>query len=604
MFEKKEHKYTLNYTPNTNIPAGVISYVKMVVRRNPRMWTFFILMDWIHAMRYPVAFVLVGQVIDSLAALEQGVIIPQGVWLKAVLVFCVLFIGEIAHAVPHYAFFNWWKRARAQLRSDLFAYTLGHSFTYFQNHFAGSLARKVSEGIEKGLQISDQIRFQIQLPLVSMLFTGFMLFQISALFGSIICLFVVLILFPILLKLEKLREKSRIFADACSDVSGQIVDSLSNIASVKSYAHEAREIAEHARVSENQMKAWNKMLRVFLMLDNYRRGILVLFGSGLLFACIAGWQNGLITIGEMSTIMGLTFSFTGSAWYLSFGIIHLSESYGYLNDSLTTLIKPHGVDDKADAKDLKISAARIIYDAVCFDYGDASKDRPVFKDLGITIPAGQRVGLIGPSGAGKSTFVNLIQRFFDVNSGAIRIDGQDLRDFTQSSLRDHIAVIPQDTSLFHRSIMENIRYGRLDASDEEVIAAAERAYAKEFIDDLPQGFETLVGERGVKLSGGQRQRIAIARAILKDAPILILDEATSALDSESEKLLQAALEELMRGKTVIAVAHRLSTINDLDRLLVMQDGTIVEDGTHDSLLTEDGVYAKLWGMQSGGFLPK
>ena len=514
----------------------------------------------------------------------------------------MLFIGEICHAIPQYFFFDWMKRARAELRSDMFAYTLKHSFTYFQNHFAGSLARKVSEGIEKGLQISDQVRFQIQLPLVSMLFTGFMLFQISALFGSIICFFVLLILFPIFLKLEKLREKSRIFADACSDVSGQIVDSLTNIASVKSYAHETREIQEHKRVSEEQMTSWHKMLRVFLMLDNYRRATLVVFGSGMLFACIAGWKHGIITIGEMSTIMGLTFSFTGTAWYLSFGIIHLSESYGYLNDSLTTLIKPHGVRDADDAKELIINNAQITFDRICFDYGAEAKNKPVFTDLSITIPAGQRIGLIGPSGSGKSTFVNLIQRFFDVTSGAIRVDGQNICDVTQSSLRSQIAIIPQDTALFHRTIMENIRYGRLDASNDEVIEAARKAHAFDFIKDLPDGFETLVGERGVKLSGGQRQRIAIARAILKDAPILILDEATSALDSESEKLLQASLEELMVGKTVITIAHRLSTINHLDRLLVMQEGRIIEDGAHDDLLKQDGLYTKLWNMQSGGFL--
>jgi len=431
------------------------------------------------------------------------------------------------------------------------------------------------------------------------------LFKVSPIFGAIICVFVFAILFPVFIKLHKIRETSRIYADACSAVSGQIVDSLSNIASVKSYAHEAQEMAEHKRVSEVQMKAWHKMLRTFLMLDNYRRGVLVIFGSGMLLACIYAWNHGAITIGDMSTIMGITFSFTGMAWYLSFGIIHLSESYGYLNDSLSTLIKPHHVDNKEDAHKLVVSNGEIAFRDVCFDYGAEAEGRPVFENLNIVIPAGQRVGLMGSSGAGKSSFVNLIQRFFDVNSGAIEIDGVDIRDVTQRSLRQSIAIILQDTALFHRTIMENIRYGRLDASDEEVIVAAERAYAINFINELPDGFDTMVGERGVKLSGGQRQRIAIARAILKDAPILIVDEATSALDSESEKLLQASLESLMAGKTVIAVAHRLSTINTMDRLLVMDAGRIVEDGTHDELLSNDrGIYARLWGMQSGGFIPK
>ena len=602
--EKHNTKYTLDYIADTDIPRGVFAYVRMVIKRNPRMWTFFILMDWIHALRYPIAFILVGNVIDAIAVLETSDPIPQHVWLLTFGVFLTLFIGEICHAIPHYIFFDWWKRIRGELRSDMFAYALGHSFTYFQNHFAGSLARKVSEGIEKGIMIGEQVRFQLQLPLVSMIFTSFMLFKISPLIGAIICIFVVIILLPIFLKLEKLREKSRIYADHCSNVSGQIVDSLTNIASVKSYAHEAREMIEHCKVTEQQMQGWHKMLRTFLMLDNYRRATLVLFGSGMLFACLYGWKSGMITIGEMSTIMGLTFSFTGMAWYLSFGIIHLSESYGYLNDSLTTLIVPHSVRDKEDACELAVSDARILFKDMSFDYGDSAKDRPVFENLNIQIEAGQRIGLIGPSGAGKSSFVNLIQRFFDVKSGAILIDGQDIRDVSQKSLRHTIATIPQDTALFHRTIMENIRYGHLEASDDEVIEAARRAHAFDFITALPDGFDTLVGERGVKLSGGQRQRIAIARAILKDAPILILDEATSALDSESEQLLQASLEELMQGKTVIAVAHRLSTIAHLDRLLVMDGGKIIEDGKHDELIAKRGVYAKLWGMQSQGFLPK
>lgn len=605
--ENKQTKYVLNRAPNTDIPSGLFAYVRMVIARNPRMWLFFIATDVLHGIRYPISFFLTGKIIDVITDLPAGASIPQDVWTYVGWMFAVLFIGEIAHAVPHYWTFNWWKRARAELRSDLLAYTLKHSFTYFQNHFAGSLARKISEGIEKAMNLNEQVRWNILLPLVSMGTSAFVLFSVSPFFGMMVGLFLALILFPVFLKRRKLQTKSQIFADSCSDVAGQLVDSLTNIASVKSYANEAQEMAEHARVSEVQMKAWHKMLRVFLMIDNYRRMTFVVFGGGMMVLCLLGWQHGMISLGDIAAIMGISFSFTGSAWHLGGGIIRVSEGLGYLNDSLTTLIKPHSVDDKQDAGSLNVSQGEIAFRDVCFDYGEGAEaeGRPVFTNLDITIPAGQRVGLIGSSGAGKSSFVNLIQRFFDVNSGEICIDGQGIRDVTQASLRQNIAIIPQDTALFHRTIMENIRYGRLDASDEEVIAAAEQAHARDFIDELPQGFETMVGERGVKLSGGQRQRVAIARAILKDAPILILDEATSALDSESEKLLQASLEALMRGKTVIAIAHRLSTINTMDRLLVMDGGRILEDGTHDELLkTEGGIYARLWGLQSGGFLPK
>lgn len=602
--ETRDNKYTLNHTPNTDIPSGLLAYVRMVIARNPRMWTFFIVTDILHGIRYPIAFFLTGRIIDAITTLPDGAAIPDVVWHHVALIFAVLFIGEIAHAVPHYWTFNWWKRARAELRSDLMAYTLQHSFTYFQNHFAGSLARKISEGIEKAMNLNEQIRWNILLPLVSMGTSAFVLFSISPFFGMMVGVFLALILIPVFMKRKKLQVKSQVFADSCSDVAGQIVDSLTNIASVKSYAHEEQEMREHTRVSETQMEAWHKMLRVFLLIDNYRRMTFVVFGTGMMTLCLIAWQRGMITIGDIAAIMGIAFSFTGSAWHLGGGIIRVSESLGYLNDSLHTLIKPHSVDDLADARMLEVSGGEIALKDVCFDYGDTSQDRPVFRDLNVTIAAGQRVGLIGPSGAGKSSFVNVIQRFFDVQSGAIMIDGQDIRQVTQRSLRENIAIIPQDTALFHRTIMENIRYGRLDASDAEVVEAAERAHAIGFINDMPHGFDTMVGERGVKLSGGQRQRVAIARAILKNAPILILDEATSALDSESEKLLQESLEALMVGKTVIAVAHRLSTINHMDRLLVMDGGMIIEDGTHDALLDVGGVYAKLWGMQSGGFLPK
>ncbi|MGH1397958.1 MAG: ABC transporter ATP-binding protein [Alphaproteobacteria bacterium] len=596
--ENKDTKYVHNYTPDLRIPRGLFSYARMVVARNPRMWAFMLLTDILHGIRYPIAFFLMGQIVNILTTLPAGSNVPRDAWVYTGLICAVLLIGELAHAIPHYWTFNWWKRARAELRSDLFAYTLKHSYTYFQNRFAGSLARKVTEGIEKALVLQEQVRWQIMLPLVNMVTSGIVLMTISALFGSLACGFVAIILIPVFLKLQKLQVKSREFADRCSDVTGQVVDSLTNIASVKSYAQEAREMEEHTRVSEAQMKAWHKLLRVFLLMDNYRRATFVMFGTGMMALCLLKWQSGVITLGDIATIMGIAFNFTSVAWHLSSGLIHTTESLGYLNDSLSTLIHPHEVEDADGAAALDLRRGEIVFNGVSFEY----PNKPVFDGLTLNIPAGQRVGLIGPSGSGKSTFVNLIQRFFDVDAGRIEIDGQDICEVTQESLRRNIAVIPQDTALFHRTLMENIRYGRLDASDEEVIEAARRAHALEFIEELPEGFETMVGERGVKLSGGQRQRIAIARAILKDAPILILDEATSALDSESEKLLQASLEELMQGKTVIAVAHRLSTISHLDRLLVMQNGTVVEDGSHDELLAADGLYERLWGMQSGGFL--
>ncbi|MGB1539511.1 MAG: ABC transporter ATP-binding protein, partial [Rickettsiales bacterium] len=479
-------------------------------------------------------------------------------------------------------------------------YTLRHSFTYYQNHFAGGLARKISEGIEKIPNLSTQIRWEILLPIINMSASCLILFKVSWLYASSICILLFAILLPVLVKLKKLQVKTQRFADVRSKVTGQIVDTISNIAVVKSFANEAHEMDEHRAVSEEEMAAWHKMLRVFLLLDNYRRLVLVCFGGGMAVACVIGWQHGVITIGEIATIMGITFNFTGLVWSMSFGIVHAAESLGYLNDSLDTITRPHHITDKPDAQDLQVTKGEIAYRDVTFEYAS----NPVFEGLSLTIAPQERIGLIGPSGAGKTTLVNLLQRFFDVQHGTIRIDGQNIADMTQHSLRKALSFIPQDTTLFHRSLKDNIRYGKLDASDEEVIAAAKTAHAHEFITELPEGYDTLVGERGVKLSGGQRQRIAIARAILKNAPILILDEATSALDSESEQRIQEGLQTLMQGRTVIAIAHRLSTINHLDRLVVMDQGQIVEEGSHKQLLRKKGLYARLWDMQSGGFLPE
>ena len=288
----------------------------------------------------------------------------------------------------------------------------------------------------------------------------------------------------------------------------------------------------------------------------------------------------------------------GATWMFGMGVIMTADEIGYIDDAIRMITPAHGIQDNQDAKPLNVTAGEIAFKNVHFSYSGEK----IFEDMDFVIKPNQKIGLLGPSGAGKSTLVSLLLRLFDIQDGEITIDGQNIKSVSQESLRSKIAVIPQDTSLFHRSLADNIRYGCLNATDEDVIAAAKQAYAHEFIEQLPDGYNTMVGERGIKLSGGQRQRIAIARAILKNAPILLLDEATSALDSESEMHIQQSLENLMENKTVIAIAHRLSTISRLDRLIVMNNGEIVEDGTHDSLLKAKRHYAKLWNMQSGGFI--
>lgn len=283
------------------------------------------------------------------------------------------------------------------------------------------------------------------------------------------------------------------------------------------------------------------------------------------------------------------------------GVSRKNYQSGTVSDSLQLIRKGHDLVDKPTAKPIVITNGRIQFEQVLFEY---KKNRPIFENLNLTIPAGQKVGLVGFSGSGKTTFVNLLLRFYDIQSGHINIDNQDIAKVTQDSLRSQIAMIPQDSSLFHRTLMDNIRYGRLDASDEEVLQASKLAHCHEFIMQLDQEYEALVGERGIKLSGGQRQRIAIARAVLKNAPILILDEATSSLDSVTEKLIQDSLKKLMQNRTTIVVAHRLSTLSDMDRVLVFHHGKIIEDGTKENLLQANGHFATLWAMQTDGFLPE
>jgi ABC-type multidrug transport system fused ATPase/permease subunit len=330
----------------------------------------------------------------------------------------------------------------------------------------------------------------------------------------------------------------------------------------------------------------------------------VLFVGGALYA----WVHRIIGAGDFVMITALTSSLLQTAYNVGQRIPEFYDQMGSARESIDTLIVPATVTDKPGAPPLTVKHGTIHFDRVAFAYEVPTEDkrrrsRNVVKDFALTIPAGQRVGLVGPSGAGKTTLMGLLMRMHDVAEGAIRIDGQDLRDVTQESLRRSIALIPQDTTLFHRTLLENIRYGRPGASDAEVEQAARRAHAHEFVLELENGYRTMVGERGIKLSGGQRQRIAIARAILKDAPILLLDEATSALDSHSEQIIQAAMRAAMAGKTVIAIAHRLSTVMDMDRLLVLDRGSIVADGSHEELLAQGGLYAELWRKQSGGFNP-
>jgi ATP-binding cassette subfamily B multidrug efflux pump len=402
----------------------------------------------------------------------------------------------------------------------------------------------------------------------------------------------------------KMKNIAMLQADARSLMTGRIVDSYTNIITLKLFSRSFREAAYVKDGMSEFLDTVHPQMRLVTQLNIclWVLNMLLVFSTGALGIYL--WTQGMVTPGAIAIVMSLSIRLISMSHWIMWEIGGLFENIGTVQDGINSISIPHGVTDSKDATELKVDKGEIHFDAVNFAYND---DEKVFDKLNLTIAAGEKVGIVGRSGAGKSTLVSLLLRFFDAQSGALTIDKQNVTQVTQESLRNNIAMVTQDTSLLHRSVRENIMFGRPDATEEQMIAAAKQAQAHEFILNLRdntgrRGYDAHVGERGVTLSGGQRQRVAIARVLLKDAPILVFDEATSALDSEVEATIQQSLNQLMEGKTVIAIAHRLSTIAALDKLIVFDQGQIVEQGSHKELLAKDGLYAKLWSHQSGGFL--
>jgi ABC-type multidrug transport system fused ATPase/permease subunit len=495
-----------------------------------------------------------------------------------------------------------------RIKEEVFAYAQRLSSSYFENTLSGKIAHRAVMLPDQVLMLFDMMVFDFVPGACFFIFVAAYFYVASPTFCAIgVAAIAIYFVVSLLVGRECTRRAVRT-NDAKAAVTGRIVDVLTNIRNVFFFANQPLEdqLLKHYTGEECERRRASYRAVVRLRCVQYTMDIAmwVVFVGGALYA----WVHGLVGAGDFVMVTALTSSLLQTAYNIGQRIPEFYDQMGSARESIDTLIVPATVTDKPGAPALAVKQGTIHFDRVAFAYEAPTADkrrrsRNVVKDFELTIPAGQRVGLVGPSGAGKTTLMGLLMRMHDVVEGAIRIDGQDLREVTQESLRRSIALIPQDTTLFHRSLLENIRYGRPGATDEEVALAARRAHAHEFIAELENGYKTMVGERGIKLSGGQRQRIAIARAILKDAPILLLDEATSALDSHSEHIIQAAMREAMAGKTVIAIAHRLSTVMDMDRLIVLDRGFIVADGSHSQLLAQGGLYAELWRKQSGGFNP-
>lgn len=490
---------------------------------------------------------------------------------------------------------------RIKPRQKIFRHLKDHSVNFFQTSYSGSLGNKINEALNGMTFCLWSFTFEVFPIIVKFVVSVVLLFMTSFNMGFVmlcwVCVHFSVVTFLAIRQGRMMEAISR----ERSVITGGVVDVATNMHTVKAFAHEEYEQERLDDLVEGEISAIKKLQvnrETAAYFDNIM-GVILL--STLMVMAINTYEAGLFSLGEVAFVFSLNLLIIQQSSALLWAMTHFLEYIGQLRDGVTTVMKPHKVLDDGSAKPLSVSSGSIAYRKIKFAYPEVP-DKPIFNDFDLIVPKGQKIGLVGTSGAGKSSLVNLLLRFYDLQDGAITIDSQDISSVTQQSVRQAISIIPQDTSLFHRSMMDNIRYGLLDATDEQVMDAAKKAHAHDFIMELEAGYDTMVGERGVKLSGGQRQRIAIARAVLKDAPILILDEATSALDSESEKAIQESLHNLMQGKTVIAIAHRLSTLSSMDRIIVMQHGQISEDGTHDALLEKGGQYARLWSMQSGGFL--
>jgi ATP-binding cassette subfamily B protein len=584
------------------MPTNLVSLFLHFMRKYPVAFTVFYLAPLIVLLEAVVMPYALKMVIDAFNAHENDretimEHIEPALWLGG---------GAWVTLVISARLQEWWQvhvmpKFEADIRMTMLDYVTKHSHDYFSNSLSGNIANKIHDLPRAMDSFNINLRWNGVTTFALVIVSLCILWTIQPLFAAIMALWVVGdigVSFSFVRYVNTAAEQNA--ADK-SVLSGRIVDTISNIVSVKLFARRTHELAYIGQTQETEIES-NKMLKWRINIYRFFVDLPVTIMWGVMgYLLITYWKADKITTGDFVFIFNSIWSLMFRLWFFGEALSQMFKDAGVIRQALSLVTVKHGIVDAKDAMPLEVTRGEIDFEDVTFRY---KRGENIFEDKNITIEAGQKVGLVGFSGSGKSTFVNLILRFFDVEAGQITIDGQNIAHVTQESLRSQIAMIPQDTSLFHRSLMENIRYGRITATDDEVIAAARRAHCDEFVRQMPEGYYTIVGERGMKLSGGQRQRIAIARAMLKNAPILILDEATSALDSITERMIQESLHEAMEGKTAIVVAHRLSTLSEMDRILMFEDGHIIEDGSHDELVELGGKYAKLWEMQAGGFLPE
>ncbi|CUI01319.1 ABC transporter ATP-binding protein [Leisingera aquaemixtae] len=545
-----------------------------------------------------------GRIVDLMSGTPQQVWDDHGTELILVALFILLLrpviqlldVALLNNAIlPNFGTLIRWRAHKHVLRQ---------SVGWFENDFAGRIANRIMQTPPAAGEVIFQVFDAITFSLAYLVGAAVLLWVADVRLMLPLAVWFALYALLVMWTVKRVGPASQASSDARSTVTGRVVDSYSNIHSVKMFAHHDRELTYAHEAIENTRKTFQTEMRIFTIMD----ATLVTL-NGLLIIGVVGWavmlwMQGTASVGLVAAATALTLRLNAMTGWIMWALTSFFRQLGVVAEGMETIAQPIDLVDAANAEPLKLTKGEIELRNLSHHYG---REAGGLDRISLTIQPGEKIGLIGRSGAGKSTLVKLLLRFYDADSGQILIDGQDIRAVTQDSLRSHIGMVQQDSALMHRSVRDNLLYGRPDATEAQMIAAAKQAQAHEFILDLedPQGrkgYDAHVGERGVKLSGGQRQRVTLARVILKDAPILVLDEATSALDSEVEAAIQETLYGMMKGKTVIAIAHRLSTIAQMDRILVMDQGRIVEEGSHEALLQAQGLYAQLWARQSGGFL--